>query len=94
MLMLSWAVINVMEWFFSLYFQDVQQLSALQTSLSFIPSIMSGLFLNIATGFLAHRFRPDYLVVVTSLIAAVAPLLMALVDPAWPYWYSACWAMF
>ena len=91
--MLSWAVINVMEWFFSLFFQDVQQLSALQTSIRFIPSIISGAFLNIATGALAHKFRADYLVAVTSLISAISPLLMALVDPAWPYWYSACWAM-
>ena len=91
--MLSWAVLNVMEWFFSLFFQDVQHLSALQTSLRYIPSIISGLLLNIATGFLAHKFRADYLVVVTSLISAIGPLLMALVNPAWPYWYSTCWAM-
>jgi hypothetical protein len=94
MLMLSWAVINVMEWFFSLFFQDVQHLSALETSLRFIPSIISGSALNIATGFLAHRFRADYLVVVTAVIASAAPLLMALINPAWPYWYSAFWAMF
>ena len=94
MVMLSWAVLNVMEWFFRLFFQDVQHLTALETSLRFIPSVISGLALNIATGFLAHKFRADYLIVVTSIIAAVAPLLMALIDPSWPYWYSACWAMF
>lgn len=94
MLMLSLAVLNVMEFFFSLFFQDVQGLSALQASLRFIPSIISGLLLNIATGFLAHKFRADYLVVAASLFSAIAPLLMALVNPAWPFWYSACWAMF
>ena len=93
MLMLSWAVLNVIEYFFSLFCQDVQHLSALQTSLRYIPGIISGSILNIATGALAHKFRADYLVVATSFISAICPLLLALVNPEWPYWYSACWAM-
>ena len=55
MLLLSWSVLNVMEFFSSLFFQEIQQLSALQTSLRFLPSIVSGAALNIWTGFYAHK---------------------------------------
>ena len=82
-----------MEWYASLFYQDVQMLSALQTSLRFMPNIVSGVILNVATGFLAHKFRVDRLIVISSLIAAVSPLLMALINPAWPYWYMAFWSM-
>ncbi|KAL9044470.1 MAG: hypothetical protein Q9214_002394 [Letrouitia sp. 1 TL-2023] len=91
--LLSWAVLNGMELFCSLFFQDVQQLSALDTSLRFIPNIISGAILNIGIGFLIHRFRVDYLVFISSFIAAVSPLLMALTNPAWPYWYTVFWVM-
>ena len=82
-----------MEFFCSLFFQEVQNLSALQTSLRFLPGVISGGFLNIWTGLYAHKFRADYLVASTTLLSAVAPLLMALINPNWSYWYSAFWAM-
>lgn len=91
--LLSWAVLNGMELFCSLFFQDVQRLSALDTSIRFIPNIISGAILNIGIGFLIHRFRVDYLVFISSFIAAVSPLLMALTNPAWPYWYTVFWVM-
>ncbi|KAL8687547.1 MAG: hypothetical protein Q9218_006316 [Villophora microphyllina] len=76
-----------------LFFQDVQKLSALDTSLRFIPNIVSGAILNISLGFFIQRFRVDYLIFITSIVAAVSPLLMALTNPAWPYWYTVFWAM-
>ena len=91
---MSWGVVNVVEWFFTLFFQKVQHLSALQTSLRFLPSVILGAILNVGTGFIAHRFRADYLVTITSLLCAGSPLLMALINPSWPFWYSAFWAMF
>lgn len=82
-----------MEWFSTLFFQDVQHLSALQTSLRFLPNVIIGAILNVGTGLVAHKFRADYLVTITSLLSAGSPLLMALINPDWPYWYSAFWAM-
>ena len=82
-----------MELFSSLFFQEVQNLSPIQTALRFLPSVISGATLNILTGFYAHKFRADYLVSVTTLLSAVAPLLMALINPSDSYWYSAFWAM-
>ncbi|KAI4258845.1 MAG: hypothetical protein LQ352_001056 [Teloschistes flavicans] len=91
--LLSWAVLNGMEWFCSLFFQDVQKLSARDTSLRFIPDIVSGAIINISIGVFIQRLRVDYLILITSIIAAVSPLLMALTNPAWPYWYTVFWAM-
>lgn len=82
-----------MEYFSSLFFQEVQHLSALETALRFLPAVISGAALNIWTGFYAHRFRADYLVATTTMVSAASPLLMALINPAESYWYSAFWAM-
>lgn len=82
-----------MEFFCSLFFQEVQSLSALQTALRFLPSVLSGAVINILTGFYAYKFRADYLVSVSTLLSAAAPLLMALINPTESYWYSAFWAM-
>lgn len=91
--LLSWAVLNAQEYFCSLFFQDVQRLSALETSLRFLPNIIAGGVLNISVGFLIHRIRLDHLNFISSLIAAVSPLLMALTNPDWRFWYTAFWAM-
>lgn len=93
MLLLSWSVVNVLEYFASLFFQEVQELSALQTSLRFMPAVVSGAIVNISTGLFVHKIRADYLVIVTTLVSGISPLLLALINPSWPYWYAAFWAM-
>ena len=45
--------------------------------------------LNLLTGFIVHRIPAIYLVVISSVFGAVAPMLMALINPRWPYWYAA-----
>jgi len=40
-------------------------------------------------GLVMHRVSAMWLVFSSSLACAGAPLLMALIDPAWPYWYAA-----
>lgn len=72
-------------------FQQVQGLSAIQTSLRFLPNV--GIILNVTTGLLVHKIRADHLVLITSLISAGSPLLMALLNPHWPYWYAVFWAV-
>ncbi|RYP10137.1 hypothetical protein DL764_000847 [Monosporascus ibericus] len=59
MVLLTWAILQSIEYLLSLYFQRVQGVSAIQTSLYFIPNII-----------------------------IVAPLLMAVNDPDWSYWYA------
>ncbi|KAM7211863.1 Major facilitator superfamily domain containing protein [Rhypophila decipiens] len=87
--LLSYAVLNTLELFTTLFFQNVQALDALQSSLRLLPSVIVGMICNICTGTFIHRIRPLYLVLGSSVLCAGAPLLMALIDPAWPYWYAA-----
>lgn len=74
-------------------FQEVQNLSALQAAIRFLPNVFIGIILNLGTGLLAHRLHADHLVLVTSLLSAGSPLLMAIIDPEWSWWYCAFWAV-
>jgi hypothetical protein len=73
-------------------FQEVQSLSALQTSIRILPSLVLGTILNLTTGLLVHKVPAYYLVLGFSLLSAGAPLLMAVINPHWPYWYGAFFA--
>ena len=45
--------------------------------------------LNLVTGLIVDKFPVFYLVLITSGLGAVAPLLMAINSSSWPYWYAA-----
>lgn len=45
--------------------------------------------LNLVTGLVVDKFPVVYLVLISSALGAVAPLLMAVNSPSWPYWYAA-----
>jgi MFS family permease len=83
------AVFEAMQFFLTLFFQSVQSLSAMQTSLRFLPMVVTGSLTNFATGWLVKRVRADILVFSSASVTAVAPLLMAIVNPAWSYWTCA-----
>jgi len=89
MVLLSYAVMQTMELFCTLFFQHVQGLSALQSSLRLLPAMLVAAVLELAIGALLHRVPPVHLLLWSSLICAGSPLLMALIDPRWPYWYAA-----
>ncbi|KAF7561330.1 hypothetical protein G7046_g2813 [Stylonectria norvegica] len=86
---LSFAVINSMELFSSLFFQEIQKLSATQASIRILPSTMVGACLNLTMGFIVHRIPAIWIVASTSIICAIAPVLMAVVQPQWTYWANA-----
>ncbi|KAK1756632.1 major facilitator superfamily domain-containing protein [Echria macrotheca] len=89
MVLLSYAVMQTMELFCTLFFQHVQGLSAMQSSVRMVPAMIMATLLVLTTGLFIHRVSPVYLVLPTSLLCAGAPLLMALNRPEWPYWYAA-----
>jgi nitrate/nitrite transporter NarK len=74
-------------------FQQVQQASVIQTSIYFLPNILAGVALNVLTGLLVHRIRADHLVLFTSILSAVPPLLMAIINREWSWWLCAFPAM-
>ncbi|KAG6354960.1 hypothetical protein INS49_004041 [Diaporthe citri] len=89
---ISFGVLNSMEQYSSLFFQEVQQLPALQASIRILPSLIVGVALNLSTGLIVDKISALWLVVGSSVLCAIAPLLMALVQPQWPYWYNAFFA--
>lgn len=86
---LVWGVFNAIQYFLTLFYQLVQSLSAIQTSLRFLPMVFTGAAANFLTGWLVKRVRADVLVLGSGVIAAIAPLLMAIVKPEWSYWSCA-----
>ncbi|KAI0814689.1 MFS general substrate transporter [Xylaria sp. FL0064] len=92
MVLFATAVTNCMELYSSLFFQEVQSTSALGASLRILPSLIAGAIINLSTGLFVNRAPVMWSVLVTSTISAVAPLLMAVINPAQPYWYGAFFA--
>ncbi|EXL40761.1 hypothetical protein FOCG_16705 [Fusarium oxysporum f. sp. radicis-lycopersici 26381] len=86
---LSFAVLNSLDLVTSLYFQEIEHLSALEAAIRMLPSTVVGLALNITTGLVVHKIRANWLVAFASLISAGSPLLMAVIQPDWPYWKCA-----
>ncbi|SCN99817.1 related to aminotriazole resistance protein [Fusarium fujikuroi] len=86
---LSFAVLNSLDLVTSLYFQEIEHLSALKAAIRMLPSTVVGLALNITTGFVVHKIRANLLVAFASLISAGSPLLMAVIQPGWSYWKCA-----
>jgi nitrate/nitrite transporter NarK len=54
--------------------------------------VVTGASANFLTGWLVKRVRADILVLLSAAITALAPLLMALADPAASYWTYAFFA--
>ncbi|GMG34986.1 unnamed protein product [Aspergillus oryzae] len=69
-----------------------QYLSALQASIRILPSLIVGALLNLIIGLFVHKIRAVWIVTITSLLCAGSPLLMAVIQPSWPYWGNAFFA--
>ncbi|KAM0551285.1 hypothetical protein ACHAPJ_008388 [Fusarium lateritium] len=78
----------------SFTFQKVEGLSALQSSLRFLPHVIMGVAVNIITGILIAKVKVRTLAVISALITMVAAPLMATVDVGENYWLAPFWAMF
>jgi MFS family permease len=89
-----WGVFNAIESFQSLYFQDVQQVSPIQTSLRFLPTPIGGALSNVVMGLIAHRVRADWACLVGVALTSVGSLLMCIIQPEWTYWACAFPAVF
>lgn len=81
-----WAAFNAFEQYLNFFFQDVQNISPLGTALRFLPAPVAGFFINVLVGLTVHRVRADWIVIMTTVLCAIGPLLMAIVNPTWSYW--------
>ncbi|KAL8993739.1 MAG: hypothetical protein Q9169_006121 [Polycauliona sp. 2 TL-2023] len=88
-----WAAFNAFQYFATLYFQRVLFITALQTSVRFLPMVIIGTGVNVVTGVLVSRVQVRTLVVVSAILTLPASLLMATIHTDWSYWRAAFWAM-
>ncbi|RFU33472.1 hypothetical protein B7463_g2886, partial [Scytalidium lignicola] len=84
-----WGIFNAIQFFLTLFFQDIQDLDPIQTSIRFLPMVVTGAATNFLTGWLVKRVRADALVLGSALLQAISPLLLAVVKPSWSYWSCA-----
>ncbi|KAF6226159.1 hypothetical protein HO133_009025 [Letharia lupina] len=89
----TWAVFNAFQYFSTLFFQRVQSLSALQTSLRFLPMVVVAAVTDIITGIPESKVHVRLLVSVTSAISLTSSIFMAPISPDSPYWTDAFFAM-
>jgi nitrate/nitrite transporter NarK len=82
-----------LQYFTTLFYQEVQHLSPLSTSPRFLPMVLTGTATNIVTGMLVHRVNANKLVIAAAALTTVAPLLMALANPDWSYFSAVFLAM-
>ena len=73
-------------------FQEVQGLAAFEAGLRILPNMFVGIVLNFMTGYFVNRLPALIVVLASSALATVAPLLMAVNEKQWPYWYDAFFA--
>lgn len=83
-----------METFQTLYFQDVQEISPIQTSLRFLPTPVGGALSNVVMGLVAHRVRADWACMIGVVLSSIGSLLMCIIQPEWTYWACAFPAVF
>jgi MFS family permease len=92
MVTLSYGVMNSLELFSSLYFQEIQHAGPLTTSLYLLPNLATGVLVNIVVGATVHKLPARWLVACSAMACACSPLIMALMHPTWNYGYAAFWA--
>ncbi|PVI04313.1 MFS general substrate transporter [Periconia macrospinosa] len=89
---LAYGPNNAMTQFSSLYFQEIQNHSALTASLYTLPSLIVGVCINLSVGIFVDRLPAGWLVVGSAILSTFAPLIMAVVNPEWKYYYLELWA--
>lgn len=89
MVLLSYANVQVLELYCTYFYQNVQGVTAMGSSLRLLPSLVVGAGLNLATGLFVDRVKfPRWLIFWSSALCSVAGVLMATVGVDWPYWWA------
>ncbi|MCJ1385634.1 hypothetical protein MMC17_008757 [Xylographa soralifera] len=91
---LIWGAFNAFEQMVNFFFQNVQSLTPLQAAMRFLPAPISGALANVLVGLLVPHVRADWMVITTTVVSCIAPLLLAVANPDWTYWAVAFPAVF
>lgn len=85
---LTWGSFNALETILTFYFQDAQGLTAIQTSLRFLPAPVSGALMSLAMGLVVNKVKANYLVIGGCALSVVSPMVMVVANPRSSYWTS------
>lgn len=90
----SWLSFNTLTYYCTLYFQEVQELKPLATSIRFLPMIGVGLVMNILGGYLVDKVSAFWLIL-SGLTGSVGScLIFIFMDPNAGYEKGMLWVMF
>ncbi|KAG1721892.1 major facilitator superfamily domain-containing protein [Suillus lakei] len=89
----GWFSFDTLNYFFTLYFQQVQLLDPLQTSLRFIPMAIAGAIPSIAAGYFVARVPAQILMLIGLLVSSVSSIIFALINPDLSFWHMAFFMM-
>ncbi|KAF5364394.1 hypothetical protein D9757_011905 [Collybiopsis confluens] len=93
MVFFAWWSFNTLMYFATLYYQQVNLLSPLETSVRFIPMVISGIFANVVGGWLMNRVLGLPLMMTGLCGNIIAPILFATINVSGSYWLMAFWIM-
>ncbi|KIK54808.1 hypothetical protein GYMLUDRAFT_48358 [Collybiopsis luxurians FD-317 M1] len=93
MVFFGWWSFNCLMYFATLFYQQVQLLTPLETSVRFIPMVISGTITNLLGGWLMNRVSGLPLMLVGLAGNVAAPIIFALIKVDASYWLMAFWVM-
>ncbi|KAF7372858.1 MFS general substrate transporter [Mycena sanguinolenta] len=93
MVFFAWWNFNTLLYLCALYYQQVNGLSPLQTSIRFLPTIVCGVATNLAGGWLLNRVSGLSLILGAITMNIVSALLFSLIQVHAGFWKISFWVM-
>ncbi|KAJ7682956.1 major facilitator superfamily domain-containing protein [Mycena rosella] len=84
-----WWSFNTLSYFTTLYYQQVNRLSPVETAVRYIPMTIAGFIVNILTSRVINRVPGQPLILFGIVGSIIAPLIYALMDVHASYWRTA-----
>ena len=81
----GWLAFNSLTYYCTLFFQEVQGVTPIQTSLRFLPMVGAGIAANVAGGVLIKYAKPVFLLLGGCLTCAASSIIYARQDPNWGF---------
>ncbi|KAG2118366.1 major facilitator superfamily domain-containing protein [Suillus clintonianus] len=89
----GWFSFDTLSYFFTLYYQQVQLLDPLQTSLRFIPMAIAGVIPSVAAGYFVASVPAHILMLIGLLVSTAASVIYALINPDIGFWHMGFFMM-
>ncbi|KAJ7248864.1 major facilitator superfamily [Mycena haematopus] len=93
MVFFAWWNFNTLLYLCALYYQQVNGLSPLQTSIRFLPSVVCGVTTNLVGGWLLNRVSGISLILGAITMNMVSALLFCLLEVNAGFWRISIWVM-